>query len=45
MTQVQRETVTIPRVHDGIGDALRSCFAPGAADLPDDMRALLDRLN
>lgn len=38
-------TVTPPAPHEGIGNALRATYAPGGDALPDDMMALLARLD
>lgn len=36
--------VTPPAAHQGVGDALRTVFAPSVPGLPDDMKELLKRL-
>lgn len=38
-------TVGVPTPGDGIGRALRSAYRPKANDLPDDMLALLEKLD
>jgi hypothetical protein len=41
---VQYETVKVPALHQGVGDALRSAFSPNTQALPADLIKLLDRL-
>jgi hypothetical protein len=36
--------VSPPAVHQGVGDALRSAFAPECPRLPNDLEELLSRL-
>lgn len=36
--------VTQPSRHDGLGNALRQAYDPGATVLPDELKALLARL-
>lgn len=38
-------TVPAPASHDGVGRALRSAYHPMRSALPDDMMALLNKLN
>ncbi|WP_366941076.1 hypothetical protein [Sphingobium sp.] len=38
-------TVALPAPYEGVGNALRSTFAPGREALPDDMAALLAKLD
>lgn len=38
-------TVSLPSPHEGVGNALRSTFAPGREALPEDMAALLAKLD
>lgn len=37
-------TVAIPEPYEGIGNALRATYAPGRDGVPDDMMALLAKL-
>lgn len=38
-------TVRVPAPYEGVGNALRSTYAPGRESLPDDMMALLAKLD
>lgn len=38
-------TVALPQPYEGVGNALRSTYAPPREGLPDDMAALLARLD
>ncbi len=38
-------TVRMPTQHDGVGTALRSTYPASTADIPDDLQALLRRLD
>lgn len=38
-------TVALPQPYEGIGDALRATYAPGRDGVPDDMHALLAKLD
>jgi hypothetical protein len=38
-------TVALPTPYEGVGNALRSTYAPGRDALPDDMAALLAKLD
>lgn len=37
--------IALPNPYEGVGNALRSTFAPGRDALPDDMIALLSKLD
>lgn len=37
--------VALPKPYEGVGNALRSTFSPGRDALPDDMMALLSKLD
>lgn len=39
------ESVTVPKDHEGIGNALRSAYLPRMADTPKDLWDLLDQLS
>ncbi|WP_420144214.1 hypothetical protein [Sphingobium sp.] len=38
-------TVTLPEPYEGIGNALRTTYMPGGDGVPDDMMALLAKLD
>ncbi len=38
-------TVVLPEPYEGVGNALRSTYAPGRDGVPDDMMALLAKLD
>ncbi len=38
-------TVALPTPYEGVGNALRSTYAPGRETLPEDMAALLAKLD
>jgi hypothetical protein len=38
-------TVRVPAPYEGVGNALRSTYAPGRDSLPDDMMLLLAKLD
>ncbi|WP_330219408.1 MULTISPECIES: hypothetical protein [Sphingobium] len=38
-------TVALPEPYEGVGNALRATFAPGRDAVPDDMLALLTKLD
>ncbi|MES2172797.1 MAG: hypothetical protein V4523_02505 [Pseudomonadota bacterium] len=38
-------TVALPEPYEGVGNALRATYAPGRDGVPDDMMALLAKLD
>ncbi|MGW8204000.1 MULTISPECIES: hypothetical protein [Sphingomonadaceae] len=38
-------TVDVPEPYEGVGNALRATYAPGRDGVPDDMMALLAKLD